>query len=1100
MKRNLLLSLIFTLFMGFISHAQRTVSGKVTDDSGEPVPGANVILKGTTTGTTTDLDGNYRLSVPEEGGILTISFVGMMPQEVEIGSRSVINVGMKADATELSEVVVTALGLETDRDKLGTAISTVDGTAVAQSGEATLINGLSAKMSGVNIVRSSGDPGAGSYIQIRGQSTITGNLQPLIVIDGVPIYNSTLGNGTGDSGGVVQQSRLNDINPNDIANVEVLKGASAAALWGTRAANGVIIITTKSGKSNKGKLNVSINSTVSVDKVYITHDLQNRWGGGTGGNYQFTPSGGLSWGDFIPDRAGGENDFITNPSASGYQGYFVAKDGSTYYAVANGSSGDSHGGARSKDTYDYKDELFKTGYYFDNTVSLSGGDSDANFYLSIGNLTQQGVIKTNSDYDRTTFRLKAEKRFGTIFKASSNFSYSKIKSSRIQMGSNLSGLYLGGLRTRADFNMADYVGTYYDAPDGQSFANRQRAYRNPLGASTSSVYDNPIWMMHNVEDRTDVDRFIGGFQMDANATDWLTLTGRFGVDHYNDFRHEYWPIISAGANAGGRYNQQSISETQFNLDVFGNSQFKLSEDISLNVIVGMNFNSRVFNNTFAEAYSFIADQKIYNVTNASSTNTNTGNDYQAIRTAALYGTANLSWKNQVFLSGTARAENASSFEGLIFYPSADIAWQFTEAIDLSPVLSFGKLRGAFGTVGVQPSPYNTTTYYAIGGYGESWGPSLSANAETYGGGYTESTTLGNPNLKPERKTEFEVGADLRFFQDRISLSGTYFQNKTTGAILDVATAYSAGFTSKTANAGAIKNHGVEFDWGIDVLKVGDFKWNISGNFTRYRNKVTSLAGTTSIFLAGFTGTSSRAVENHPLGVLWGVPYARDSNGKIQLDDYGFPVQSTEEGVLGNPNPDYKMGLGTTFTYKGFKLYVLGDFTKGGDIWAGTYSVLKYFGRAKDTDVTTTVSAADAASLYTYNTGETVADTYSPNADGTYSFRGKVENFGGKDVALDQSWYTSLGGGFGAVSEDFIMDATNYRLREVTLSYSFKILQNSTNLTLSASGRNLLIVGPSVKKIGNDPETNLTGSSNGRGLDYFNNPATRSYYFTVGINF
>lgn len=1089
-------------------HAQeRTVSGMVTSsEDGGPLPGVNVVVKGTTNGTVTDAGGKYSLSVSQGADVLVFTFIGFQTQEEEIGARSSVDVQMVIDVKQLSEVVVTALGLEADRDKFASATSQVGGSAVAKSGEATLINGLSGKASGVNIVRSSGDPGAGSYIQIRGQSTITGNLQPLIVVDGVPINNSTLGSSTD---GVVQQSRLNDLNPNDIASIEILKGASAGALWGTRAANGVIVVTTKKGSSESGKIDVSFNSTYSMDEIYLTHNLTKNWGSGTLMQYRFVPPGGASWGDYIPERAGGEDAAVTTPGTAGYNGYFESGDGTRFYAVPNGTALNPHGGKNSTATYDYRDYLFKTGSFWDNTLSLSGGNTDENFYISIGNLNQDGILKYNSNYDRTTVRVNANKRFNDVVKLGTNFSYSGVKSNRIQNGSNTSGLYLGGLRTSPDFNSEYYVGTYVNA-SGVRFPNRQRAYRNPLGSSTGSVYDNPLWMMQNIISTTQVGRFIGSAQLGVTPVKWLDLTARLGIDSYSDRRKDFFdPLASTIPN--GRLTLQTIRETQVNADVFGNGKFSFSEDFTLDAIVGMNFNQRQYDNIGATTTNFIIRTQIpEDLANAAPENQLPFNGLSYVRTAALYSSLDFGIKDQVFVNLTGRAESASTFgsevSSTFFYPSASVAWQFSKMI--SPqgdgFLSFGKLRVAYGTVGVQPGPYNTVTYYAPGAYFESWGPSLSS--ANYGeGGYTESGTLGNAQLKPERKTEIEIGTDLRFHKDRFSVGFTYFTNETEDAILRVATAASTGFTGKTANAATIENKGYEIDLGAGIVQSTNFSWNLNANYSVYENKVVDLAGTTSLFLAGFTGTSSRAVPGQPLGVLWGVDFQRDDQGKYILDTRGFPLAASEETVIGDPNPDWRGGLGNTFRFKNLSLYVLLEAVWGGDIWAGTSGIMKHFGRSMETDVRTTLSAAQAASTNIATTGATIATRYPANPDGTYTFRGSLVDFGGGQVALDQSWYQSRGGGFGPVNSQFIKDASNWRVREVTLAYSlnsegFRKTTRLNSVDFSITGRNLFIDGPDVDIIGNDPETNLTGPSNGRGLEYFNNPATRSYLFSVKLNF
>jgi TonB-dependent SusC/RagA subfamily outer membrane receptor len=359
------------LSLGWAWAQERTVSGRVTSaEDGNPLPGVNVMLKGTNTGTATDAKGFYSLSVPSAGGFLVFTFIGLESKEIEIGDRSQVDVALALDVTQLSEVVITALNLAVDKDRIGTASSKVSSAAIKSSGEATLINGLQGKASGVNIVRTSGDPGAGSYIQIRGQSSITRSVQPLVVVDGIPSFNT----GGGTTGSVVQQSRLNDINPNDIASIEVLKGAAASALYGTRAANGVIMVTTKKGSGSKGKVNISYGATYSADKILVEHPMQNRWGQGLSQIYAGPRNNsGFSWGDFIPDRSGGA-DVTYQFGDANYRGYFEAEDGTIYYEVAEGTPTSPHGGKNSRETFNIYDQLFQTGKYFEHNLSVSGAN------------------------------------------------------------------------------------------------------------------------------------------------------------------------------------------------------------------------------------------------------------------------------------------------------------------------------------------------------------------------------------------------------------------------------------------------------------------------------------------------------------------------------------------------------------------------------------------------------------------------------------------------------------------------------------------------------------------------------------------------------
>jgi hypothetical protein len=440
---------------------------------------------------------------------------------------------------------------------------------------------------------------------------------------------------------------------------------------------------------------------------------------------------------------------------------------------------------------------------------------------------------------------------------------------------------------------------------------------------------------------------------------------------------------------------------------------------------------------------------------------------------------------------TGRAENSSTFANTFFYPSASLAWQFTKlpALDNKDGLSFGKLRASYGEVGIQPSPYITNTYFNPLFNTESYGSSLDAASPVYGGGYSRSIVQGNPDIKPERKKEFEVGTDLRFFKNRLSLSGTYYNNKTVDAIFRVQVASTTGFTNKQDNAAEIQNKGFEFDLGYDWLSKKDLRISSNLVWSTNRNKVVSLKGVESFFLAGFTGTSSRAVEGQPLGVLWGVDFDRKADGSLVLNANGFPQAGPREGVLADPNPDWTSGLNTNISFKNFSFSFLIDHVQGGQVWNGTKGALVNFGTAAVTgnEVTSAIALKDVK-------GNVIA--------ANTPFRGEVKDFGGGPVALNQSWYTGLGSGFGAVSSQYMEDGTRTRLREVSLGYTLngkKFTEKSKlqSITFSLTGRNLALI---TNYSGIDPETNLTGPSNGRGLDYFNNPSTKSFIFTLRVKY
>jgi len=605
MKKLILMCFSFGLAITVMAQ-DRVVTGKVTSaDDGSALPGVNVVVKGSSNGTVTDADGVYKIGVPASGGVLVFSFIGMTTQEAEVGARSVIDLQMRTDVKQLQEVVVNAIGENVEKDKLGIASSTVSGGAVVQSGEAGLINGMAGKAAGVTITRNGGDPGAGAYIQLRGQSTITGDLQPLIVIDGMPMFNSTMGanNAANMVGGVQQQSRLNDLNPADIASMEVIKSAAGAALWGSRAANGVIVITTKKGKNSQGKVNVSYTGTVSFDQVNKMPELQTTYGQGAGGRYVSSGTGNnTTWGDVIADRPGGA-DPLPNTTLPNNAAYVQFPDGTIRGAIGSGTSAytNPHGGKISKQTYDHTKDVFQTGHFVDHNVTLSSGNDRTQFYASYENLAQQGIVKLNSDYNKNVGRFNITTELTKKLHATFNVNYTNTRSNRIQQGSNTSGLLLGQLRTPGDFDNSQWIGDYHPVNGGVVLPGKQVSFRNPIGSGNPG-YDNPVWTINKNRSFSVVNRFLGNFELAYDANDWLTLRGNAGLDTYADRRTDFIAAGSAAALSGS-YTEQYVQESQFNINLYATARKTFSESFAGNLLVGFNYNNRQFNNVGA-SYQF----------------------------------------------------------------------------------------------------------------------------------------------------------------------------------------------------------------------------------------------------------------------------------------------------------------------------------------------------------------------------------------------------------------------------------------------------------------------------------------------------------------
>ncbi len=1079
MKKYIPFHLLATLLLlAFQAHAQQQVSGTVTGPEGTPLIGVTVVEESTSNGTVTGIDGRYTIDVKDENAILVFTYVGMEPVRRQVAASGVLDVTMDEDAEVLDEVVVTALGFETKEDEVGYASSTVEGNTVTKAAETTLINSLSGKASGIRISRNSGDPGAGAYIQIRGISTIDRDAQPLIVVDGIPISNDS----RGAQENLAAQSRLNDINPNDIESVTILKGASAAALWGTRALGGVIVIKTKSGQFNK-KLSVTYKSTYSLDQINRRYPQQTAFGQGDNGVYNQRARD--SWGDKIADRPGGPDELDTSGE------FFIGQDGNTYYPILSKNSQRLYNDSNF-------DQVYQNGHFWENNLSFSGGNANSTIFASLSDFNQEGIIRNNSDYRRTTARVNATHLLTDKIKINATMAYTKSVSNRIRRGASSSGLNLGLLRTPADFDNTGYRGDYYASPTASPISNRHRSYREPLGADATATYNNPSWTTNEQESLVDVDRFITSLELTISPANWLDLIGRVGLDKYSEFNQLFFtPGSAAGEFRAGLFSKGQARNSILNMDYIAKAGKVFSRNFSGNILVGFNYNHRELITDESEISNFIlftdVASGIRDIDNALPENRTVSSTFGQERTVGVYGSASFSLYNMLFLNGTLRAESASTFgesDNTFYFPSASLAWQFTELPGMQgDLLSFGKLRFSYGEVGVQPARYNTTNVFVSPVFGDQYGGDL-AGSLFGNGAFVPSVQRGSADLRPERKKETEVGIDLRFLKERLSVSATYYINETEDVLLDFPIANSRGVTRLYTNGARLENRGVELDLGYTVVRTPDWNWNVRALYSKVENEVTRLAEGLTINLGGLSAVNARAIEGYPIGVLWGSRILRDDAGNIVFDENGFPEQDQLEGVIGDPNPDWQGSAISTLSYKNLTLSVLFETYQGADIYAGTKSVMWDLGTwgASGEEVTAQQNLLD------YEGNVILAGT---------TFRGRIYNFGAGPVALTEPWYNGDGGFFsGGNDELYIEDGSWTRLREIALSYNIKSdwlnqKLGISNAQLTVTGRNLVLWTPFE---GNDPDTNFSGVSVARGIDYFNNPGTKSYVFSLGVTF
>ena len=1060
------------LFSSLVLFGQGGISGVVLDENGGPLPGANVVIENTSTGVSTDFDGNFTINA-NSGQVLVISYIGYNSEYITVGNQDSITVSLQLD-NELEEVVVTALGFAAVRDQQGSTSSVIATDDVIRSAEPTVVNALSGKASGVRITRSNGDPGAGSTIRIRGANTIDGSIQPLIIVDGVPMDNTTSyaggNNITGSNGGVTQGSRLNDINPNDIESVQVLKGASAGALYGSKAANGVVVITTKKG--SRGEAKITFKSSYSFDEISERIEMQDTWGQGRSG--VFGTNRAESWGDWIPGRSGSMDTYKSGA-------FFTAENGTVYKAIDDKNS-----------TQTYVDEnfdsVFGTGHALQNDLTISGGGDNSTYFFSLGHLDQDGMIK-NATYERTNARLNYEAKLNDKITLSSKMAYTFTKSNRIQQSSNVSGLMLGLLRTPPDFDGRDYKGTYTSS-GGTEYVNRGRSYRKPIGQSSNQSYTNPLWTVNEQTSLTKVNRITVTPQLTIKPTNWFSIITRGNVDVADDKRTYFFPVGDASSRANEQFQEDVIDIRNSSLDIIGKANFDLADNINLTATAGWSYNDRKYNRISGNITGFLVNSSKQTTALNTSSEASSFDNYRSFRRSNRgYGVLNLDVANELFLNVSGALESASTINGSFFYPAADVAWVVTESAIQSDAISFAKLRGSWGQVGVQPSAHKFETL-AEGGFGYStYSDPLDSNL--FGGGFRLDNNLGNPNLEPEIKTEWEIGADLRFLDDRMSLSFTYYDNIIEGILLDVTLSPSSGYATQYGNYGEMTNIGMEIDWGYDIIDEADFGLSTAINWSRNDNEVTDLYGTETINLSPGASVSSRAIVGYPLGTLYGTGSKTNPDGSLDLNSNGFPQITSSPIVLGDPNPDWRAGVSMNMRYKKWRLNAVLEHSHGGEFSPRTLWVLNRFGTTAETANRLTLDQP----LVNYR-GNTIAA-------GT-TVRGNIKDFGGGPVLLDENWYrTGIGGGFGdnQAYNFSIADATWTKLRDLSLSYIWDDSRikslGLSDVILTFTGRDLI----NINEVdGIDPEINTKGVSVAQGVEYFTNPQTKGFLFSLTINY
>lgn len=1081
--RSSVFAALATIACAAVAGAQQTgqqeavYSGAVASESGAPLPYASVFLKALKVGVVTGTDGSYRLVVPAarvsgSHDTLAVRLIGYQEKGMPVtvtGGAHPQNFVLAANPLKLGEVVVTGEGTSTTRERLGNVINTVDTSLIKRSDESNIVSALAGKAPNVEVNSSSGDPGSSSYIRIRGPKTITGSGQPLFVVDGVPIDNSTLSTEMNPLQGTTAPNRASDINPEDIASVEILKGAAAAAIYGARAGQGVVLITTKKGQS--GQTRYSLTSSYSFDDVNRKIPLQTTYGHGTGGVAATCDASN-------PDGLPMDSLFDCGPSTSSSFGQTLAQG---------------------TPVFNHFNELFDTGHDWNSALSISGGNDQTLYYLSAGRDNDNGdIVGPNDWYDKTTVRLNASHRVFDNLNVGMDVSYVNTQGHFLQQGSNVDGLLLGALRTPPEFDNAVFL----DPTSGL-----QRSYRFPFPSVASALdtrgYDNPFYVINDDMAQSQLNRTFGNVNASWDALDWLNFKETFGADYYGDERLEGFPQSSSG-QPSGQVIRADFKSFQLDQNLTGTAKHTFNPDFSGSVTVGQNINARDFRQIAVTGITLVAPQPFDLLNTASQT----PNDSEAtIHSESYFGQVDLNLFNRFFISGALRNDGFSEF-GLSsrrhWFPKASLAWNFAQqGSGNGGILDYGKFRFAYGVTGTEPAVYSTTQFYASGvSFSDAgWGSALLEN-QNGNGGLAQSAQKAQPDLGPERTKEFETGVDLGLFNSHADASITLYQDRTEGAIFQAPLAASSGFVVQAQNAGTLRNRGIETSLNYRPIMKGDLTWEVGVQWSKNENRVLNLNGQQFVDLSaggggGFTGTVPTAWLGSSVGVIRGNDFARCGRGLningLDIDQAcggapkgalfvgsdGFPIPDPTTRIVADGNPDWLGSVRTAVTYHRITVSGLLDIKHGGQIWNGTRGALYNFGTHIDTDI--------RGSQVVFGKSWLPGPVGGPGA--------------GMPVVLDESWFEGNGGGFGPVSSQFVEPGGYTKLREIALAYSFdqpwvKNFGFST-VDLRVSGRNLYTW---TKYRGIDPEANLAGAAVLiQGIDYFNNPQTRSFVVSLGLN-
>jgi TonB-linked SusC/RagA family outer membrane protein len=1054
--KQLLFTMMFFLSAVGLSYGQKTISGTVSDASGLPLIGANVQVKDATgLGTITDNDGFYKLNVPSNGTVLVFSYTGFETQEITIGSSTTINITLN-EGKLLEEVVVTALGISRKEKAVGYSVSQVESAALKEKAEPDLLKTLQGRVPGVDIRTSQGAPGAATRIQIRGNSSFGLETQPLFIVDGIPYSNVQVTTSSQTSGGTAYGSGISGMDPNDIESFKVLKGAAAAAIYGSRASRGVILITTKSGSTKKRDgFKVNYRTSYGTETINNLPEYQNSYGAGV--NFAYANANG-SWGP----------KFGTLDSIAAWPEYLAA------YPERFSSTGKTPYVAYPNNVKD----LFRTGHVLENSINIEGGNGSTSFSLTASNLNHNGYVE-NSHYKRNNIGVGGSTVLWKAITLGGNLSFMK--------GEQLGGFYG---ENQVDGAASQFARSLFLARNWNLELPYQDAAGRPLIPNGGSQFDNPHWAAYNNLANSVDQRVIAGGKIKVDISKNLVFNYNLGNNAYTLHRTERTQEFSRAANGLGRIidHKYNIEELESVATLSYNTN--LTQDLDISASVGQNMNQRSISDAQNTGLDFIVPG-IYNLKNTASQSFDS-DDRVKRRLIGVFGEVQLGYKNMAYLNFGGRNDWSSTLPKAnrsYFYPTVSGSLIVSELLK-SDILSYAKLRAGWAKVGNDAPPYRTQDVFI-----------LDSNFKGVPR-ITRSTNTNDPNLSPEFTSELELGTDLKFFNDRFSIDFTWYDKKTTDLIYNISVPNSTGYNTFTTNVGEISNKGTEIGLNLVPILTKNFEWNLGASFTKNKNIVVSLVeGVDRVQLNGVLTSISPYLEpGLPFGYLRGTKVVRDAEGVPLINPAtGGMIVSTTQGMVGDPNPDFKLGLTTGLKYKNLFLNGLFDITMGGDMYSVSVNSLLGRGVTKDTEdrekgFIIPGNYADPSNL---QSGQPLLVDGKPVANHTVITM--------NDVYFSPNPNNGATFGINTATEYNIYDATVYRLRELTLGYNLPANLFGAKYfkggSLSVSGRNLFYIAPFMPKYTNfDPEVNSFGATTTQGIELSAAPTTRRYAVNLSINF